>query len=197
MNAVDEILNREKPEPQEGSRKIPWPLLALWTGVTIFACSYYLTQIPNDSVSTLGDLRSSPSPAAKQTVAGDKLFAQNCAACHQPDGKGIPGAFPPLAGSSWVTASPDVIGRILLYGVNGPIKVSGKDFNGQMPNFGARMDDEQIAAIASYVRTAWGNQSEAVNPGQIAKIRSDEKGRSKPWQGEVELRQRLGQLAPP
>ncbi len=59
------------------------------------------------------------------------------------------------------------------------------------------MDDEQIAAIASYVRTAWGNQSEAVNPGQIAKIRSDEKGRSKPWQGEVELRQRLGQLAPP
>lgn len=196
MNEVDGILLREKGEPLEGSRGIPWPLLALWAGITVFACGYYLTQVPVGPLAS-GDLRttsSTPQPAAGPT--GESLFAQNCAACHQATGLGLPGTFPPLAGSEWVKADAQVITRIVLFGVNGKLKVGGQNYQGQMPTFGAILDDQKLASVLTYVRSQWGNQASPVTAEFVAQIREAEKERRQPWQGEAELRQRLGKLAP-
>lgn len=86
-------------------------------------------------------------------------YATNCAACHQATGKGVPGAFPPLAGHFSDLLAAD--GRtytlnVLLYGLAGPIKVNGKAYNGVMPAF-AQLSDEDLAAILNEVSTSWKN----------------------------------------
>lgn len=196
MNEVDGILTREKAEPLEGSRTIPWPLLALWAGVSLFACSYYLTQVPAGPLVS-GDLRTTSStPQSVAVTNGESLFGQHCAACHQTTGLGLPGTFPPLAGSEWVKADAQVITRIVVFGVNGKLKVAGQSYQGQMPTFGAVLDDEKLASVITYVRGQWGNQAGPVTAEQVARVRQLESGRKQPWQGEAELRQRLGKLAP-
>jgi cytochrome c6 len=85
--------------------------------------------------------------AAAQDADGKTLFAKNCAACHQASGKGIPGAFPALAGSAFVQGAPDDVATVLLKG------------RGGMPDFSGSLDDAEIAQVLSYVRTSWGNSA--------------------------------------
>lgn len=77
------------------------------------------------------------------------------------------------------------------------LPVRGQCYQGQMPAFGTALDDEKLAAIITYARSQWGNQASPVTPELVAQIRETEKGRKQPWQGEAELRKRLGKLAPP
>jgi mono/diheme cytochrome c family protein len=78
---------------------------------------------------------------------GAMIFKQNCAACHQPEGQGVPGAFPALKGDAFVQGDPKVVAQLLLNG------------RGGMPNFREDLTNEQIAAVLSYVRGAWGNHA--------------------------------------
>jgi mono/diheme cytochrome c family protein len=94
---------------------------------------------------------------------------------------GVPGAFPPLAGSEWVAGSEERIIRIVLLGLNGPITVAGKDFNSAMAPLGAVLKDEQIANALTYVRSEWGNSAPEVKPETVAKIRAELAGRTAPW----------------
>lgn len=86
-------------------------------------------------------------------------YTTNCSACHQTTGKGVPGAFPPLAGHFPAILAAD--GRkytinVLLYGLSGPVKVNGKTYNGVMPAF-AQLSDDDLAAILNDVSTSWKN----------------------------------------
>ena len=90
----------------------------------------------------------------------EQLFAANCAACHQRNGRGIAKAFPALAGDALVVGAPEGIVHLLLNG------------RGGMPSFRARLDDGQLAAIASYVRSAWGNQADAIPPAAFTGART-------------------------
>ncbi|MBI3368248.1 MAG: cytochrome c [Burkholderiales bacterium] len=94
---------------------------------------------------------------------GAALFAQNCAACHQPDGSGTIGLAPPLKGEHWAQLGADrgYLPTVLVHGLSGPIKVNGQPFVGNMPAFGAQFDDATIAAIATYLRSLQGAASEA------------------------------------
>jgi mono/diheme cytochrome c family protein len=92
--------------------------------------------------------------------AGSRVFAANCAACHQAGGTGMAGAFPPLAGHV-----PDLlkqadgrsyIGKVLLFGLEGEISVNGNAFAGAMPAWNTLSDDD-IAGVLNYVSTAWDN----------------------------------------
>jgi cytochrome c6 len=85
--------------------------------------------------------------AAAPAADGKTLFAKNCAACHQASGKGIPGAFPALAGNAFVQGAPDDVATVLLKG------------RGGMPDFSGSLDDAEIAQVLSYVRTSWGNSA--------------------------------------
>jgi len=105
-------------------------------------------------------------PAARAAPPdGQALFKGRCSACHQVTGKGIPGAFPALAGDPFVTApKDDALIRTVLQG------------RGGMPSFADSTDDDTLAAILTYVRSAWGNQAPAVTAESVAKVRKDVKG---------------------
>ncbi|ULH17736.1 cytochrome c (plasmid) [Deinococcus sp. KNUC1210] len=110
---------------------------------------------------------------------GKSLYTANCAACHQATGRGIPGAFPPLAGHF-----PDLLAaggraytvRVVLFGLTGAIQVNGKAFNGAMPGF-SQLSDAELAAILNEVSTRWGNTLPATempySPAEIGAARGD------------------------
>lgn len=118
---------------------------------------------------------------------GEQLYSQQCVACHQADGQGVAGAFPPLDGSNWVVGDDGGVPiRILLAGLSGPVEVKGETYNGVMPGFGGAWDDEQIAAAVSYIRQAWGNEEGEVSPERVAEIRAEIGSRSPYSAGELQ-----------
>lgn len=116
---------------------------------------------------------------------GQTVYMQVCFACHQPTGLGLPGMFPPLAGSDWVAAKkPDRMIRMVLHGLTGLVTINGKPFATPaplMPPQGAALSDTQIADVLTYVRDAYGNKASAVTPEQVAAIREAEKTRTAMW----------------
>ena len=100
-------------------------------------------------------------PVQAADPAGEGLFVANCSACHQRNGQGIPQAFPALAGDALVQDDPRRIAAVLLNG------------RGGMPAFKAQLSDEQIAAVASYVRGAWGNHADPVPAGLVTAVRTE------------------------
>lgn len=119
----------------------------------------------------------------KRIAAGHQLYATACGLCHQPHGGGVPGAFPPLAGSEWVTGDAERLIRIALQGVYGPIEVKGQPWNLAMPGQGMNplLDDEKLAAVLSYVRNDWGNEAAMIDAKLVAEVRGQTQGRMLPW----------------
>jgi mono/diheme cytochrome c family protein len=113
-------------------------------------------------------------PADDPRIKGLAVYnLPTCVSCHQPNGHGTPGTFPPLAGSEWVLEeNPARIIRIVLDGVQGVIQINGKPFGPNvMPQWRPVLSDEQIADVLSYVRSSWGNSAPIVKVAQVAEIR--------------------------
>lgn len=110
-----------------------------------------------------------------------------CSGCHQPSGAGSPGQFPPLVGSEWVLdEGPNRIIRIVLHGLQGPLTVAGKQYNGAMVGFGSTpsVTDEDIAAILTYIKNSkeWGQETgQLVTPEQVKVIREATATRTGPF----------------
>lgn len=117
-------------------------------------------------------------PAA--VVNGAEVFTK-CAVCHQASGLGVPGAYPPLAGSEWLNGNPEVPIRIVLHGLQGPITVKTGSFNSAMTPFADQLSDAEIAAVISYERSSWGNSSSKVTAEQVATVRAATKTQTTPW----------------
>lgn len=122
---------------------------------------------------------------------GKTVYMQVCFACHQPTGLGLPGMFPPLAGSDWTAAKkPDRMIRMVLHGVTGPVTINGKPFNTPaplMPPQGSVLSDQQIADVLTYVRQTFGNGASPVMPEQVKAIRDAEQARAVMWtEGELQ-----------
>lgn len=108
----------------------------------------------------------------KGTVSqGEKIYATYCLACHQGNGKGSPPRFPPLEGADWVNGDKQKLIGVILNGLNGPIRVNGKPYDGAMGAHGFLKDDE-IAAVATYIRSSFGNKSSAISADEVATVRS-------------------------
>ena len=110
--------------------------------------------------------------------AGKALYNEegNCGMCHRPDGHGLPAAgFPPLAGSEWVTGEADRLIKITLHGLIGPVEVGGITYPGQVPMtpFKDLLSDDEVAAVLTYVRNAFGNNADAVAPSAVAAVREE------------------------
>ncbi|SNR86107.1 Cytochrome C oxidase, cbb3-type, subunit III [Methylobacillus rhizosphaerae] len=120
--------------------------------------------------------------AAVKTVSGAAVFTSRCVSCHQANGQGIPGAFPPLVKSTYVLGDPQTLVRIVLQGLQGEIKVEGQAYNGLMPPWQDQLSDEETTAVINYIRTELGgNQAGQVDVELVQKIRAAEKDRQKPW----------------
>ena len=103
---------------------------------------------------------------------GEQVYLGNCAACHQPTGTGLAGAFPPLAGSDFLAGNRKAVMTAALFGLTGPITVNGQDYNGVMPSMGY-LADADLAAALSYVFSAWGNSGSAVSVEEVAALRAE------------------------
>lgn len=118
--------------------------------------------------------------AAVAAAGAGGAYETVCQACHQADGKGMPGAFPPLAGSSWLTGDPETPVRIVLLGLTGEIEVSGTKFNAVMPP-PVGMTDEKIAEAISHARTSFGNSASKIDAAFVKQVRDSLAGRTNPW----------------
>ena len=105
-----------------------------------------------------------------QIERGKKVFLSACFACHQPDGKGLPTIFPPLAGSDFLKADKERAIRLVVKGLSGPIVVNGKPFNNLMPP--QDFSDEQLADALTYVMNSWGNDFGSVSKDEVRNVRS-------------------------
>jgi mono/diheme cytochrome c family protein len=125
------------------------------------------------------------SGAAAVAARGKRVYESVCGICHGPDGAGKPGQFPPLAGSEWVMAKGvNRLAHIPLEGVNGTIKVEGKDWSLNMAAMGAALSDEDLAAVLTYVRTSWGNKAGEVTADDVHKVRAAIGGHPQPMTGD-------------
>ena len=111
-------------------------------------------------------------PSAAQIAHGQEMFTANCAACHQASGEGVPGAFPPLRGNAAVNdADPTLHIHTVLFGAHG-LTIGGVSYASQMPPFGPQLTDQDVADLADYERSAWGNHGAPVSAAEVARIRS-------------------------
>lgn len=104
---------------------------------------------------------------------GKSLYENTCMACHGATGAGVPGTFPPLKANP-VVLDPDPTQQIksVLFGLHGPIKVNGQEYNGFMPPFGDGLSDTDIANLINYERSSWGNDGKHMTPDQAAALRA-------------------------
>lgn len=128
-----------------------------------------------------------PTWLADQISSGKEIYMKAapggglCFTCHQPNGLGITGQFPPLAGSDWVLGEKERLIKISIHGLMGEIEVNGVKYNNVMAPPGippGSLTDQQIADVLTYIRNEWGNSASAVSPEEVATIRSSVKDRA-------------------
>jgi mono/diheme cytochrome c family protein len=197
IQQVHAILLREKAEPHEGFSPMPLFLLGIISAL-ILVCAIYVVHYRGDFDPLVYDHRYDAEAAKaaaaapkeltpEQILAKGKQAYQTCVTCHQANGLGVPGAFPPLAGSEWVTGKEDRLVRVVLHGLGGPIQVKGSTFNGAMPAFGKvpgggyNWNAEKIAQVLSYIRHEWGNNAGFITKEKVDEIFKAEAARSKVW----------------
>lgn len=92
-------------------------------------------------------------PLEASVTRGKAIYADNCVTCHMTNGKGVPGAFPPLNPSNWLTEQRTESIHALKYGLKGPIEVNGQPYDNIMLSLG--LDDDEIADVMNYTIQEW------------------------------------------
>lgn len=132
-------------------------------------------------------------PSAHPAIAqGQELYGRYCAQCHQANGRGLPGRFPPLVGSRLVSGHPEILLRILLNGLQGPVQVGDRRFDGVMPANRDQLSDQEIAALATFIRQWGSNSAPAVSPETVNSVRLATASRRGSWTA-AELRSGLSE----
>jgi mono/diheme cytochrome c family protein len=106
-----------------------------------------------------------------ELARGKQVYEMYCLACHQTNGQGVPGLYPPIARSEWVDGDRDRLIGVILNGLEGPIEVRGETYNQAMPphNF---LSNEQVANVLTYIRMNFGNDAPAISPEEVEAVRS-------------------------
>jgi mono/diheme cytochrome c family protein len=193
VERIHRAIRREPRDPVEGREPAPWFFTAA-VALALFWGGWYLgryggefdttthvafaTRQPGIAAAAAGQAAAAVSDPV---AAGKAVYEKNCQVCHQAAGQGVPGAFPPLVGSEWVTGSPETLVRIVLHGLQGPIEVAGATYNGAMPAWQDVLRDEDIAAVATYIRQLEANEAPAVPPTDVTTQRQADAARTTPW----------------
>ena len=184
---------REHLEPGENQRQLSL-IFVIFLGSFFAWGGYYLHRfsagydpyVYSDNAYGLVLSKTNATEKVDPYVLGKRVYENTCAKCHQSDGQGLPGQYPPLAGSEWVLAAgPARMIRIVLDAVQGPIQVKGATYDNTMTPWRDTLNDEQIAAVITYARTQkeWKHTASAVTPEEVAAIRAKTKARAAagPW----------------
>jgi mono/diheme cytochrome c family protein len=177
---------------------LAWFFLSLWFSQPLIPSTDDLPTVFKQNTQPTAAAMAATTAPAGPTDPGEQVFTTVCAACHQANGKGLPGAFPSLVGSDWLTSDHETPIRIVIAGLSGPIKVAGADFNSMMPP-PPGLDDEKIAAVLTYARKSFGNTASAVTKEQVAAVRAGLAGRGTPFTADelTKLRPAAGAPATP
>src|SRR5437588_11005043 len=187
VQEVHAAIQREKREPRVGLEPLSIWLIVVY-GLAIFAGGAYLGRYSGNFSGDGLDPMGGPPPAKKGGAAqgqqqqaelsprdrGKKIFAANCQTCHQANGLGVPGQYPPLAGSEFTTGGSKRPAMIVLKGLQGPVTVKGQKFGSAvMQPWDKTLTDQKIADVLTYERSEWGNQASPVTAEQIAALRKE------------------------
>lgn len=192
---VHASVKREKAEPRAGMEPVSqWAVFA-GALVLMLGAGYlgaYNGGFEMDNTFAVAGYEPAPRPLREGETGGaqqlspevwlakGKKVYNNCQACHNQAGVGVPGVFPPLVGSEWVTGSTERLAMILLKGISGPIKVNGTPYNGIMPAW-ETLSDKDIAQVMSYVRANWGNDASLVTEEMVAQARETHGAHAGPY----------------
>ena len=188
VQEVHAAIQREKREPRVGLEPLSIWLIAVY-GLAIFTGGAYLGRYSGNFSGDGLDPMMGPPPAKKGGGAqgqqqeqaelsphdrGKKIFAANCQTCHQANGQGVPGQYPPLDGSEFTTGGSRRMGMIVLKGLQGPVKVKGQQYGSAvMQPWDKTLTDQKIADVMTYERSEWGNKASPVTAEQIAALRKE------------------------
>ena len=129
---------------------------------------------PLDSHRRLLNAASGTLSLQDQVQAGQALFAGTCSVCHQANGAGLPGVFPPLAKSDFLGDAGHAI-KVVLQGLSGKVVVNGSTYNSVMPPMN-QLNDDEVANILTYVLNSWGNPGGRVAADDVKKARATKPG---------------------
>lgn len=186
-------LMREQGEPSEQMRPIPLVVMLI-CGLLLFWGGFYMAKFSANFKGDVFNPEWAPGGTQVAEVAfdpiaqGKKLFGKTCQQCHQIDGHGLPGVYPPLVGSEWLLGDDVRPVKILLMGIQGPITVEGNKFDGNMPTVGY-WKDRDIAAVLTFVRQNWGNSASPISEELVAKVRKELGDRKAPWSAQELLKE--------
>ena len=187
---------REKIEPQIGREPLSLWLIAIYGLAVFFGGAYlgrysgtfsgegldYLGGAPR--VASKGGAATGAAQTAELTPAekGKKIFSANCATCHQANGLGVAGQYPPLAGSEIVLGGARRPAMIVLKGLQGPLTVKGAHYGSAvMQPWEKTLTDQKISEVLTYIRQEWGNTAGPVAPESIAALRKELAGHPESW----------------
>ena len=103
-------------------------------------------------------------------AGGEKIYSVYCGTCHQRNGQGASGRFPPLAGTPWVTGDKTKLITVVLKGLEGRIEVNGEPYDNTMPQH-SFLNDAEVANVLTYIRESFGNKASAVSAEEVAAVR--------------------------
>lgn len=126
--------------------------------------------MPSDDKESRNAEKVTEKTIAQRIAAGKNVYAANCAACHQPNGVGIPGAFPPVAKSDYLMKDKKRAIGVVLNGLEGKIEVNGMPYASVMPALG--LSDEDAANVLTFVTNSWGNKGSMVTPAEVKAVRA-------------------------
>ena len=188
VQEVHAAIQREKREPRVGLEPLSMWLIAIW-GIALFTGGAYLGRYSGNFSGDSLDIAYIPlkktgtggGPGGGEAEApqtpfdrGKKVFAANCQTCHQATGQGVPGQYPPLAGSEFTNGGSRRMGMIVLKGLQGPVKVKGQEYGSAvMQPWDKTLTDQKIADVMTYERSEWGNKASPVTAEQIAALRKE------------------------
>jgi mono/diheme cytochrome c family protein len=186
LDRLHSAVKREKEDLQTGAAPAPMIVIFLAMIVAVIAggqmgpilngydfnASYAVGPDPRPGA---GDGAAAMDPFQMAMKKGASGYAV-CGGCHQGNGMGIPGQFPPLAGSEWVTGGTERLVRVVQHGLVGAITVKGQGYNtpGGMMAFGAAMSAGDLANVLTYIRNSWGNEATMITKEMVEKVRSTE-----------------------
>ena len=187
VQEVHAAIQREKREPRVGLEPLSIWLIAVY-GLAIFAGGAYLGRYSGNFSGDSLDIAyiplkktgpgGGPGGVTEAPLTphdrGKKIFSANCQTCHQANGEGVPGQYPPLAGSEFTNGGSRRMAMIVLKGLQGPVKVKGQQFGSAvMQPWDKTLTDQKIADVMTYERSEWGNHASPVTAEQIAALRKE------------------------
>jgi mono/diheme cytochrome c family protein len=188
QSSVEENGGADEDLPEPETRPIPLWLVWLiglglfWSGAYLFSFSGGFKADVFDYRPTFGGQGGGPRLPPDPKVVGKALFSANCITCHQANGEGVPGQYPPLAGSEVETGdATNQFIAIVLKGLQGPVEIKGKPFNNSMQAWEGQYTDQQLASILTYVRSDWGNNAPAITADMVKQMRAEFKDRKEQW----------------